>query len=729
MSVELTCPNPECRAVLGFPDTAIDSIGECPRCQTKVLITRPVPVKRPTVLARRHTPWLKWGAVAAALMVCLGAATAGVIVYRQPIWNYWGFNTSHGTPPTPVVPDEDFSSDFASAHKLTLPAAQPLTQPGVIKSPGKTHMFTLTAPQTGTLMVHLTGADGATINGHVTVFDAQHKELARTDKDPAKNTHQLHLPVTEGETYFVQAARLASDTGPYSLHLRCFTDIGTAFDEAHLLVLSPNGHGELMSRIDPVGDEDIFRFVSPLTGKLTIRLQAVAPSKFDGSVYFYDDQRQLIDWDDDDGYAGGTWDSRLEVQVEQGKTYFLKAKAGPQANAEQKTGDYRLSFTPVPPGSDDHGSSYQTATALTLSPSGAGKITGKIETIDDQDMFRFQAPMTGKLTITLRTPLSSDLRGRMSLANEDRRYVERDDILTGTIWKGNVTGGGIYYLKVKSDYDRPAEERVGAYELTFEMAKRDDFGNTFLTAHPLTLSPLGTARQNGEIEEEGDKDMFRFRATVSGTMTIQTEKPISSSLDSYLILYDDNFKVLAEDDDGGESLNSLIRWDVVRDRTYYVEVSTKEALGDGKTGAYTLVITTQPGSPPKPAPNPFDNAKQLTLSPSGGIQTSGILATPTDKTMFQFRATVSGQMTILVEKKEVSSRLDCFVRVFDEDRVKIVEHDDIDYAKGILDSRAELDVMAGKLYYVEVSTEGTELEEKKTGAYTVTILTAPAGSK
>src|SRR5262245_11958520 len=65
-------------------------------------------------------------------------------------------------------------------------------------------------------------------------------------------------------------------------------DFGNTLADAHLLSLSALGAGSQKGVIDYGGDVDVFRFVAPLAGRMTIHLDAVAPGVLDPILSAYD---------------------------------------------------------------------------------------------------------------------------------------------------------------------------------------------------------------------------------------------------------------------------------------------------------------------------------------------------------------------------------------------------------------------------------------------------------
>jgi hypothetical protein len=101
----------------------------------------------------------------------------------------------------------------------------------------------------------------------------------------------------------------------------------------------------------------------------------------------------------------------------------------------------------------------------------------------------------------------------------------------------------------------------------------------------------------------GDADWIKFFAGRGKAYTIQTFNLPSGpapGVDPYTYLFDsDGETVMAQNDDGGEGVNSRIDFFPVRDDYYYVQVKNKGDIGGGAQ-QYDIRITVLPGAPLPP---------------------------------------------------------------------------------------------------------------------------------
>lgn len=120
-----------------------------------------------------------------------------------------------------------------------------------------------------------------------------------------------------------------------------------------------------------------------------------------------------------------------------------------------------------------------------------------------------------------------------------------------------------------------------------------------------------------QLETVGDTDWFKITLSPGEAIVISLEgsgaTPVS---DTFLRLYDANGNLIAENDDGGADLNSLLRFTADIAGTYYIEV---DSYANNKTGGYTLSVSE---APPLEVYTLDQIADQLTAGYWGGSQRS-----------------------------------------------------------------------------------------------------------
>ena len=123
-------------------------------------------------------------------------------------------------------------------------------------------------------------------------------------------------------------------------------DYGNTMATAAQVSLSTAGSASQSGKIELAGDVDVLKFVAPTTGKITVQELAATGSRLDTYVYVYNASGQLLAANDD---YGGSLNSRVDVNVTAGATYYVKAAA-----YGSSTGAYNVQFattattTPTP---------------------------------------------------------------------------------------------------------------------------------------------------------------------------------------------------------------------------------------------------------------------------------------------------------------------------------------------------------------------------------------------
>lgn len=117
-------------------------------------------------------------------------------------------------------------------------------------------------------------------------------------------------------------------------------DFGNSLETAATLAVSPFGESYRTGSIETAGDIDLFRFTSPFSGQLRIRLGAIGTRGLDSVLTVLDSSGRLLAADDN---SGGARNSLVRVGAVEGATYYLQA-----GGSGSSVGDYLLSALPLP---------------------------------------------------------------------------------------------------------------------------------------------------------------------------------------------------------------------------------------------------------------------------------------------------------------------------------------------------------------------------------------------
>src|SRR5262249_28119326 len=147
---------------------------------------------------------------------------------------------------------------------------------GAIETRGDVDVFRFVAPQSGPVRVQLISPPESKLFGDLTLHDAALTELGQADAS-FNMLPQIRFEATQGATYYLTASASAlagasftdRATGAYLLTLS-FNDPGTDFATAQEIHLAADGTASQVGALGAPGEVNFFRFVAPLTGRLTV---------------------------------------------------------------------------------------------------------------------------------------------------------------------------------------------------------------------------------------------------------------------------------------------------------------------------------------------------------------------------------------------------------------------------------------------------------------------------
>ncbi len=227
------------------------------------------------------------------------------------------------------------------------------------------------------------------------------------------------------------------------------------------------------------------------------------------------------------------------------------------------------------------------------------------------------------------------------------------------------------------------------------------------TATDIRLNSAGYALLSGRIEVAGDRDVFELDLTSTRMVTFKVNAT-STTLDTYLRVYNASGQIVTFDDDSGEGTNSLSTVSLAAGK-YYVEVS---AFNDRTIGTYNLEV--QAGSSDDHSNSLNASATNIVLSGSGRGFAFGTLESNSDVDVFRIDITSSRLVTIDVGQNG-SPGLDTYLRLYNSSGQEVASNDD----GGInSNSRLSLNLAAGR-YYIQV----TSYNSASRGAYSVSVVT------
>jgi hypothetical protein len=687
-----------------------------------------------------------------------------VVANRSYYIEAGGFGASTGNYDLTVTPDGAAES-FATATPLTLSPSGALVAAGLIFYPGDVQFYQFVAPVSGAMTIQQ-DAVGSGLDSFLTIYDAsQHVITFNDDSDPGKsgtNTGNyqnslVQFSVVAGQTYFVEAAAYPNLDGSGAaggFELVFATNANPpadnkpdTFAKAEPVDISSD-YARLTGSINSDTELNDFQFVAPRTESVEVDLEsaAPAPNQFQGYLFAYDDAGNQVADDYNLSLLENDTSSIVQFNVVAGESYFVQVAA-----YIGRIGSYDLRFEagpPLPPSAAGVGTTFATATVLTLDAADTATVAGTIDEPGGVNVFEFRADTTETMTVRMFAAPGSRLDTFLIAFSESQTETpDGDDDDTDTTLNADGTlenvidrnsvielsvhAGKMYYLKAAS-----AGSSTGAYFLALSPVKAEfgdqigdistgNFRNLVVPVfvHSIPLDASGAGTQDGTLVMPGDLDAFQFRAPLTGLATIQEVAAPGSSLDTQLFAFDSSREPLASNNDFDGTYNSEVLFNVAAGQVYYLK-----AAGYGASfGAYVLSLAITPPNSAGPGKS-FATATFLTVSASNPTIENGAIVAAGDATVYQFFAPASGSITVQ-EQATPGSPLDSYLYAYDGSQpvnnfdglfALIASDDD---SQGTLNSLVQFNVTANQLYYLRAAGFETSI-----GKFVLTISYGGAAS-
>jgi hypothetical protein len=281
------------------------------------------------------------------------------------------------------------------------------------------------------------------------------------------------------------------------------------------------------------------------------------------------------------------------------------------------TGTYDFSVDTF---TDDHGNSYDTATALTID---GAAVSGVIETYNNVDWFSFDAIEGTDYSIV---PTLGTMRTiTVYLYDTDGTTYLKYGVY-GLSWTCPTGGSGTYYISLQYSY-----KYKGTYSITVD-TYADDYANSYEGATPATV---GGAAVDGEMEVKYDEDWFSFDALEDTSYSLELS---ASSIFAYITVYDTNGTTYLTSNSRG------LGWTCPTGAsgTYYFRIT-----GSDETGSYSVTLDTYTDD--------HGNDYTTATSVAVGSLTSGEIDVYNDYDWFSFDALEGTSYAIDLESEDMGT--------------------------------------------------------------------------
>jgi hypothetical protein len=338
--------------------------------------------------------------------------------------------------------------------------------------------------------------------------------------------------------------------------------------------IGANSSTPVMNRSIDQGDEDFFLLVPERDGRLTAETTGNVDTYM--YLYNYDEEEELSSNDD----GGQTNNARINHNVRSGTRYLAVVRG----YSGSTSGSYGFrAYLTVREGmsSWDNPVSYEIGI-------GEDNITPVSRTLQDgdEDYFLLVPERDGRLTIE--TTGRTDTYMELYEAESKDLLQENDDGGNGNNARirYEVTAGQRYIVMVRGYSGSRGSYSFRAFFPGGSAQSSDEYEPDDDPAQAKSIA-VGSTQQR-TFHSGDDVDWITFEVTRAGRYIIGVRGATNNRLDTYIELHDSNLNLIAEDDDGGDSLSSRLSLSL-NAGTYYIKVW---CLDDAPDQGYTLSVTT-----------------------------------------------------------------------------------------------------------------------------------------
>ncbi|MCY2941241.1 MAG: PPC domain-containing protein, partial [Planctomycetota bacterium] len=591
------------------------------------------------------------------------------------------------------------------------------TQNRRIDSATDIDVFRFTADVEGVYEIEVAATKGLTLPPVIEVIGRDGTTLLEFSSANAGDSAFALPLLTVGQQVYIRVLG-AGLTGDYRLQVTKpadFTDYyanvfnPTSSPSVGVIILSSGTNSGSLTNaqmvIESATDVDVFSFTTNRSGPIQVSVSKAVGSNLDTIISILDASGNVIASNDN---SGTSTDSSVVFQVSKKGVYYIQVKG-----YFGTIGQFDISVTDLTPTvaeNDGAGTDLTNATTLSVGvPS-----TGNISSAGDQDFFTFTALSPGVLTISLAAGAISGLDTYLYLYNSDKVLILGDDNTgsgSNSLISINVLTGKTYYLQASGN-----GSSTGAYTISASISAADDHANQAgeSATRLIVSSTNAVSNTAGTINPSTDNDVFLYKATADGSITINVTPTNNSALNSYLFVYDSTGNILLAYNDGNSSTDrtSIISLQVVRDAVYYFMVSGAA----GTTGAYNISVT--------PVTDIVGNTIALatnlpistTATPNTTVGTvNGSIGSNGDLDFYKVAINRSGRYAFRASANPTSNGLDTTIAVYSENGQLLGENDDASASS--LNSSLSLNLNAGEIVYVRVAGYG-----QSTGDYIFNVV-------
>ena len=453
--------------------------------------------------------------------------------------------------------------------------------------------------------------------------------------------------------------------------------------------------GEIRGALDAETPRAVYT-VDGLRGEVVQFELRTVSGDLDPTLAVFDNGGALLYYGDD---SGGDFGVLQDLTLGASGRYFVVVSRFGAALGTT-SGDYALRMTRT-------GVLSEEGSALRFGDS----VIGTISDSEPQVYYSFQAQQGDILTVSM-VRSSGTLDPYLKVVDADRIVIADNDDQAGAETRNAridaliIERSGAYVI-VASRYQEAAGDTAGSFVLSIDEAENSGTGSSQLAPLPLRFGESKSAI----ISHRQYQRFYVFSARKDDLVTISMARGGSGELDSYLILADERFSSLFEDDDSGSGQNARIAgYRIPQDGKYHIIATRFEGSKGSSIGAYELKLEA--------VGNAFDDIPDDAISINYGTSVTGSIDAADDQDLYAFYAR-QGEI-ITVSMTRVDGDLDAYLELLDAGQEVVLSNDDGGNGQNaLIDSYT---APASGLYYIRARRFfGVEGNPDTSGSYVLVL--------
>ncbi len=454
--------------------------------------------------------------------------------------------------------------------------------------------------------------------------------------------------------------------------------------------------GVISGRLNDDNPRDVFT-IEGLRGEVIRFELEVTDGDLDPMLSIFDNSGKLaLHRDDSEAGLGVEHDLTMELS---GRYFVVVARFGHSLG--KTAGAYELRMT-------RKGVLSEGGSALRYNDS----VIGTISDTKAEVFYTFQAEQGDILTISM-VRSSGTLDPYLLVVDSERFEIAKNDDQSRDTRNARIDGLIIErtgpYIIVATRYD----DSAGSFVLSIEETADSGMGSTRLAPLPIQY---GESRA-GALSHSQFERFYSFEAQKGDLITISMVRGASGELDSYLILADEAFTPLQEDDDSGVEFQDALITDylVPADGRYHIIATRYDRARGSTSGDFRLSLDI--------LQDPLVEAPADAVSLSLGASVTGKISGDNEDDLYAFYGR-NGEV-ISISMTRVDGNLDAYLELLNSAQEVVTRNDDSGGGQNSLIDN--FSIPATGMYYIRARRyAGTDGNPDTAGAY-VLVLAERAG--